>query len=155
VSGGDLESAQQWAFAAWRSQKENLLWSFHDPDKPVLNRQPEEKRLEIDRFAFVHLMLFLPAGKRREGGVSMSGASRLGALSGGFGLSNTPGRSVSVTWVPERINVSREWAFDCREKRDSLLFSREKPAQGINGHYIAGQLVQAWRDYLLKELRNG
>ncbi len=154
VRRGDLESAQQWAFAAWRSQKENLLWAFHEPDKPVLSPQ-QEKRLEIDRFAFVHLMLFLPAGKRHEGGVSMSGAARLGALSSGFGISNIPGRSVSVTWVPEQINVSREWAFDCREKRDSLLFSREKPVQRINGHYIAGRLVQAWRDYLLKELRNG
>jgi hypothetical protein len=154
VRGGDLESAKQWAFAAWRSQKENLLWAFHEPDKPVLSPQ-QEKRLEIDRFAFVHLMLFLPAGKRHEGGVSMSGAARLGALSSGFGISNIPGRSVSVTWVPERINVSREWAFDCREKRDSLLFSGEKPVQEITGHYIAGRLVQAWRDYLLKELRNG
>jgi hypothetical protein len=153
VTGNNLESAQQWAFAAWHAQKENPLWKSYEPDKP--HGGPEGKSLDSEGFAFVHLMLFLPAGKRREGGISISGAARLGALYSGFGIGNTPGRSIGVTWVPERITASREWAFDCRDKRDSLLFPHLEPGENADGHYIAGGLVQAWRDYLLKELRNG
>jgi hypothetical protein len=147
-----LESAKRWAFSVWRLQEENLQWMIHEPDKtnPSGSR---EKRLNIDGFAVVHLMLFLPADIRDQG-KGISAAARLGALYSGFGLGNIPGRNVSITWVPKQITISKEWAFDCRGKGDSQAFFREKPTGKTSSHFIAGRLEEVWRNQLIKELRS-
>jgi hypothetical protein len=147
-----LEFAKRWAFSVWRSQEENLQWMIHEPDKPnpIGSR---EKRLNVDGFAAVHLMLFLPA-EIRERGKGASAAARLGSLYSGFGLGNIPGRNVSITWVPKQITISKEWAFDCRGKGESQTFFREKPAGKSSSHLIAGRLEEVWRNQLIKELRS-
>jgi hypothetical protein len=147
-----FESAKRWAFSVWRSQEENLQWMVHEPDKP----NPidfREKPLNIDGFAAVFLMLFLPADIRDQG-KGVSAAARLGSLYSGFGLGNIPGRNVSITWVPRQIKISKEWAFDCRGKGDSQTFFREKPAGKSSSHLIAGRLEEVWRNQLIKELRS-
>jgi len=146
-----LESAKQWAFSVWHSQEENLQWIVHEPDSP--NIDSREKRLNIDGFAAVHLMLFLPADIRYQT-KGVSAAARLGALYSGFGLGNIPGRNVSITWVPKQITISKEWAYDCRGKGDSQTFFREKPAGKSSSHFIAGRLEEVWRNQLIKELRS-
>jgi hypothetical protein len=147
-----LESAKRWAFSVWCSQEENLQWMIHEPDKPnpIGSR---EKPLNIDGFAAVHLMLFLPADIRDQG-KGVSAAARLGSLYSGFGLGNIPGRNVSITWVPKQIKISKEWAFDCRGKGDSQTFFREKPGGKLSSHLIAGRLEEVWRNQLIKELRS-
>jgi hypothetical protein len=150
------QNALQWAFSVWRAQRENLLWTFHEQPGKSFPDSRQEKKLEIDRFAFIHIMLFLPAAKQHDGG--LSAASRLGNIYSGLGIGGMPGRSVSITWVPEQITASRQWAVDCRGRHQSLLFPQEKTGSGptdITGHHIASRLVETWRDRLIKELRNG
>lgn len=147
-----LESAKQWAFSVWHSQEENLQWMIHDQDNSNPS-ESREKRLNIDGFAAVHLMLFLPADIReQEKGVSA--ATQLGSLYSGFGLGNIPGRNVSITWVPRQITISKQWAYDCRGKGDSQTFFRKKPAGKSSSHLIAGRLEEVWRNQLIKELRS-
>ena len=146
-----FEFAKRWAFSVWRLQEENLQWTVHEPDK-LTPGGSGEKRLNIDGFAAVHLMLFLPADLRDQG-KGVSAAARLGSLYSGFGLGNTPGRNVSITWVPKQITISKEWAFDCRGKGDSQVFFKEKPAVKSSGHVIAGRLEEVWRSQLIKELQ--
>jgi hypothetical protein len=147
-----LESAKRWAFSVWRLQEENIQWMIHEPDK--LNPGGSgEKRLNIDGFSAVHLMLFLPADIRDQG-KGVSAAARLGSLYSGFGLGNTPGRNVSITWVPKQITISKEWTFDCRGKGDSQAIFKEKPPAKSSSHVIAGRLEEVWRNQLIKELRS-
>lgn len=148
----ELESAKQWAFSVWRTQKENLQWIIHEPDQ-VNPGETREKLLNIEAFAVVHLMLFLPARQRHQG-KGVSSAARLGSFYSGFGIANVPGHNVSITWVPQQIKNSREWAFDCRGKGDSLIFSREKSGGKSSSHLIAGRLEEVWRNQLIKELRS-
>jgi hypothetical protein len=147
-----FEFAKHWAFSVWRSQEENLQWMVHEPDQPN-PMSSGEKRLNLDGFAAVHLMLFLPADLRDQG-KGVSAAARLGLLSGGFGLGNIPGRNVSITWVPKQITISKEWAFDCRGKGDSQTLFREKSTGKSSGHLIAARLEETWRNQLIKELRS-
>jgi hypothetical protein len=151
-SSPGFESAKRWAFSVWRLQEENLRWMVHEPDKPN-PMGSGKKRLNIDGFAAVHLMLFLPADIRNQG-KEVSAAARLGTLYSGFGLGNIPGRNVSITWVPRQITISKEWTFDCRGKGDSQAFFKEKPAGKSSSHLIAGRLEEVWRNQLIKELRS-
>ena len=151
------EDARRWAYSVWRAQKENLLWSIHEADESFSHSPGiSEKQLDIRGFSFVHLMLFLPADKRL--GKEASAASRLGSLYSGFGIGSTSTgsgskHSASITWVPKNVRTSNLWAFECRGKRDSMIFPQEKPEW--KSDKIAGRLEEAWRDQLLKELRNG
>jgi hypothetical protein len=149
---------RQWAYSAWRAQRENSMWSLFEPeDSLTASPGKGEKRLDIGGYAFVHVMLFLPAEKRHDRGTSP--AARLGPLYSGLGL-GSPGSAgnghqygASITWVPERLAASDRWAFDCRGKRRSNLFSQQETS--LSSHSIAGRLEEAWRQQLLKELQNG
>jgi hypothetical protein len=145
-----LASAGDWAISVWRAQRENLHWLTHEPDRSPAGSS-REKPLDSDGFAVVHLMLFLPAEQKRLD-KEISAAARLGSLYSGFGMGNAPGRNVSITWVPNQINALNQWAFDCRGKRESLLFPQEKTRNSLNSHQIATRLEQAWRNQLIKEL---
>lgn len=145
-------AARDWAFRVWNTQKENLLWTVHESSSSIFSRRGD-RVLDIDRFVYVHIMLFLPAAHREYEIAEVSAAAQLGSLFNGFGLRTLPGRkrSVSITWVPDHVRASNQWAFDCRGKHDSMLFPVQKT--NINPGQIAGRLEETWRDQLIKELR--
>jgi hypothetical protein len=139
-------SARQWAYAAWHAQKESIMWTLHETEtERAKSNISGSKQLETNRFSSIHIMLFLSATHRHQRG--SSAAARLGDVTGGFGFGSGTGRGVSITWVPENITALDEWAYDRREKRESPLF---KPGQSKD---IAGRLIEAWRDQLMKEIR--
>jgi hypothetical protein len=147
-----LASAVDWAFAVWRTQRESVQWLVHEPESPLAGSSGK-KLLDLNGFAVVHLMLFLPAERRRQDR-EISAAARLGSLYSGFGMGNVPGRNVSITWVPRQVSALSQWAFDCRGQRESLLFPPGKAHGSFNSHQIATRLEQAWRNRLIKELRD-
>ncbi|MCP5049067.1 MAG: hypothetical protein GY940_17995 [bacterium] len=162
VSGEtNTENERKWAYSAWRSQKENLLWSLENSGDSLPGvtspTGQHEKRLNIGGYAFVHIMLFLPAEKRRER--EASAAARLGPLYSGFGLGSSPGsdtghkRSAGITWVPENLTDSSQWAFDCRGTQHSNPFSQQTTQW--TSHKIAGRLEEIWRSQILKEMQDG
>lgn len=150
----NLESSRQWAYSVWKSQKENLLWSRVEtgPGQREFLDSSARNGLDVQRFAFTHIMLFLPSRGRDKR--QLSGAAHLGELYGGFGIGSGSNCSLSVTWVPERPVSQEPWAFDCRERVFSQLFSRHLDSKTLSPRRIAGKLVSTWRDYLIKELRN-
>jgi len=162
----DTASQRQWAYSAWRSQRENILWGMQDPVNAIGNTpRDHEKRLAIETYAYLHIMLFLPAAKRKaEKGETISAATRLGPLYSGLGIgqSQIAGSghrySASITWVPETITAAHQWAFDCKESHTTPLFPPPSSNPNINNPYttykIAASLEQAWRFRLLKELQD-
>jgi hypothetical protein len=154
------EVERQWAYSAWRSQKENLKWALHESDhSPLLPGMNDggEKGLDIGGYAFVHIMLFMPASKRQTS--AKSAAARLGPLYSGLGLGSDNGNNnghqygASITWVPENISDIDAWAFDARSNRSTPLFPPQKDEWST--HTIAGRLEETWRHLILKELQDG
>lgn len=128
----DIKRLKDWAYSAWTA----------------------DKRLRADEFAYVHVMLFLPARERSK--ESQGAPTSLGQLYAGLGLGNQPGRNVSITWVPSRIasdqtENGKAWAFDAHLRLDPLLFRSPQS----DGREIAGRLVQAWFDQWIKEMGRG
>ena len=122
-----------WAYSAWRDQK-----LHHD------------RRAKVDEFAFVHIMLFLPAAQRNAGAVPPQ--SLLRQMQRGFGIGSVPGRSVSITWVPDAIENWEKWAIDRQRKRESSLFPKSR--QGRSWEETAGGLEQVWLQHIIEEMQN-
>lgn len=157
----DTANERLWAYSAWRAQRENLLWNIQDPIKPIGGTTPKsEKRLDLTSYAYLHIMLFLPAQKRGP----ENSALRLGPLYSGLGISQTQAAglgqhcSASITWVPETITDTSSWAFDARESFTLPLFphsqSTSQTAKPITIEPIAARLEEVWRSRLLKELQD-
>ena len=92
---GEIDPIMRWAYSAWKGQK---------------LRQKKQVNVKVDEFAFVHIMLFLPAGKGLE--TNTPSQARLRQLYRGLDIGMDPGRSVSITWVPEVLKDSKKWAVD-------------------------------------------
>lgn len=149
-------AARAWAYSAWRSQKEHQAWARHEYQHLGKNKgNNNDKQLDTGRYAFVHIMAFLPATKRTENG--SSAAARLGPLYSGLGLGQAMSGggqfNASITWVPEQLTASSQWAFDCRGNLRSRIFTQEQWNWPINR--VAGRLQEIWRRQLLKELQDG
>lgn len=137
----------KWASAAWAGQQENMQWTSHERDKSGRGLAAISS-LKSDEFAFVHLMLFLPANERNEN--LPNAASSLDRLYRGFGLGNYPGHNVSVTWVPDNLEKVTDWAFEARGGLTARLFPAKQ--LDITDQGIAGRLEQTWLDQLIKEM---
>lgn len=149
----NMHAARQWAFAAWKAQRENKKWSLYERHRPLFG-SPGKRKIEIEQFRFVHIMLFLPAPVKEENqSLLLSPAQHMGTLHKGFNLGYAPGRSASITWVPRVVEGSRQWAFHAGGRYDPLLFSGLD--RRIKANQIAGKLEQAWRDQLEKEIWHG
>ncbi|MCK4761300.1 MAG: hypothetical protein KAW12_03810 [Candidatus Aminicenantes bacterium] len=149
LPGPPPTTVKKWAFAAWKAQEDNPNWALYEAQRHIFSASPV-RHLEVKEFAFVHLMLFLPA--RRGQRDRLSYAAEIGRLYSGFGLgaANTPGRGISITRVPEEVAASRQWTFEARGIREPLLFPRPEPR--FTGGKIAGRLEGAWRQQLVKEI---
>jgi hypothetical protein len=132
---GEIDPIMRWAYSAWKGQK---------------LRQNKQVKVKVDEFAFVHIMLFLPAGTRNK--AHTPSQARLRQLHRGLDIGVEPGRSASITWVPENLEDSKKWAVDRQKKHDSLLFPEPHP--GLTWEEIAGQLEQTWLQHVIEEIRN-
>jgi len=123
----------RWAYSAWRDQKLR-----------------QNRQAKVDEFTFVHIMLFLPAKRRNAGEAPPQ--SLLRQMQRGFGIGSVPGRSVSITWVPDAIEDWEKWAIDRQRKRESALFPKSRP--GRSWEDIAGGLEQVWLQHIIEEMQN-
>jgi hypothetical protein len=130
---GETDLAMRWAFSAWKGQ--NLRHA---------------RRAAVDEFAFVHIMLFLPAQEGMEIGAPPQALLR--QMQRGFGIGNAPGRTTSITRVPETLEDLKQWTVDHRRKRESLFFSKSSP--GMTWEDIAGNLEHVWLQHTIEEMRN-
>lgn len=138
-----LTQIKQWAADAWISQSEALR-----------NREPRErsdadpmqnKRVNLREFSYVHVMVFLPASYRTKGH-----AADLGALTASLGLGREEGRSVSVTWFPDRVVADPAWNYETRGGRNRALFSAEE--QEFGAPEMANRMVHLWLNQWIKEI---
>ncbi len=137
---GETDPMMQWAYSAWKGQK-------------LRQKSQVNVNVNVDEFAFVHIMLFLPAekrGKRYE--THTPPQARLRQMQRGFDIGTTPGRSASITWVPEVLEDSKKWAVDRQKKRDLLLFPGSQPR--FTWEDIAGRLEQVWLQHMIEEIQN-
>lgn len=148
--------ARTWVYSAWRSQKEHQAWERYEYNHLGMNKNNlDDNQLDTGRYAFVHIMVFLPAGKCNQD--ASSAAARLGPLYSGLGLGQAVSGggqfNASITWVPEELTASNQWVFDCRGNLHSTIFTQEQWNWPLNR--IAGRMQEIWRQQLLKELQDG
>ena len=105
---------------------------------------------EVDRFSFVHVMVFRPLIEDARGAAA-DGAARLGRLRAGLRIGYRRRRHVSVTYVPGNLNPDpRPWHFGS----DSDPYRRVAPAV-LDGASLARALQSSWLDRLTKEIWHG
>jgi len=135
---GETDPMMHWAYSAWKGQK---------------LRQKTPLSVDVDEFAFVHIMLFLPEKKRGKPDDPLPPPqARLRQMHRGLEIGAASGRSASITWVPEVPEDTKKWAVDRQKKRTSRLFPAAQP--GATWEDIAGQLEQVWLQHMIEEIRN-
>lgn len=158
-----LSSLSKWIGSAWRSQKDLASWSgsnhqyaVGEPDKMA------DAHLALERYVYVHIMVFLPALLRNQS-ASQDGESGgrsqapLANLTSVLGIGRIPGRNLSVTWAPARIEAASgrttdSWAFSARGRSDVHVFL---PGQSVEVCTVAERLEQLWIDQILREVQHG
>ncbi|MEM7132691.1 MAG: hypothetical protein AAF702_40690 [Chloroflexota bacterium] len=98
------EQIERWVTAAWSQQEESAAWRTQQPISSRASDQ-QVKVLAVDEFAFVHVMLFLPATLRYSEFRRFTARSTL--LKKLLRLGNSAAQHVSITWVPEHIAPNR------------------------------------------------
>ncbi len=136
-----IDAVKDWAFSAWSQFKQagpaNASQRRPGGDTPV------------EGFAFVHIMIFLPGGlieNERE----RVRHSNPALLSRGLGIGGQTGRNASITWVPDRIEDIRGWAFAGAGRPVFPLFRPETAVKDETA--IAGRLEKVWFDQWLGEI---
>ena len=105
---------------------------------------------EVDRFSFVHVMVFRPPIEDARGAAA-DGAARLGRLRAGLRLGYRRRRHVSVTYVPGNLSRdTRPWHFGS----DSDPYRGVAPA-AADGASLARALQSSWLDRLIKDIWHG
>lgn len=154
-----LRELVDWVRATQAQQKDNPHWK--EAQRAALRQRPaaqsQNRKLAVDDFTFVHIMLFLPATYRHEWGGDARARLNVAAQLG----RNDPRRNLSVVWVPTTIvppveydsdgkplTRSDVWSFHAPRYPDGALLRRRlnDPAE------IADTLVQAWLDELMREI---
>ena len=105
---------------------------------------------DIDRFSFVHVMVFRPPIEDASGAAA-DGAGRLGRLRAGLRLGYRRRRHVSVTYVPGHASRdARSWHFGS----DSDPYRGLAPS-AADGAALARALQTTWLDRLTKDIWHG
>ena len=135
-SGDRFDHVQQWLAAAWRHGMKNLPW--------------------VEEFAFVHIMVFLPAEWRGEAPPRF-----VGQVSGQLRLGHYPGRYTSLTYVPAKLETPTGnpeelekhgaiWAFESQNQPCKPLFLQTQPSDLAQ---IAERLEQQWLEQIMQEIQ--
>lgn len=141
------DPAVQWALSAWKDQSARR-------HSPIPGQAPptgfQEGKIRLDEYAFVHIMLFLPAQDSNNGEIPPR--AKLAQLQRGLGISSAPGRSVVVTRVPTEPDKLEQWAVERPGAGHPKLFL---PQQRLAWQEIAGKLEQAWLQHIIEEIWHG
>ena len=106
---------------------------------------------EVDRFSFVHVMVFRAPITLDHDTRPADGAARLGRLRAGLRLGYRRRRHVSVTYVPgNSMRDLRQWRFGS----DADPYRDVAPA-AVDAASVARALQSSWLDRLTKEIWHG
>jgi len=169
------EQLQRWLVAAWKRQDESREWQSKQAT-PSHQRQQRKNQLTVAEFAYVHVMLFLPANQRN--GQLQGFSARSGQLARLLQLDRGPNQHVSITWVPKQLapnhetnqppradqtaasssieeeeSLPNQWSFEVKGGQAVPLLGGER--NDLSGKEVAGALEQLWLEQLLKEMWRG
>ncbi len=151
---------KEWLRTAWTSQRESRTWQQQAEEES--HRRRRNDQLAVDEFAYVHIMLFLPARQRQSAFSTFS--PRAGQLARLLQAAGKPNQSLSVTWVPDELLPSKnravplvepaeKWGFEVKGEASKAPLPNDR--DDLDGKEIACLLEQAWLDQLLKEMWRG
>lgn len=146
-----------WVQDVWSSQKENTHWekqrtsSSYRRAKPFLERQQTftQQPWQLEQFNFIHIMLFLPAAmlpRKIEDGIIDDSHIQFRKL---LNLQRMGRASLSITWVPEKVNASN-WHFSGYNRMNTPL-----PYAAADLNKIAGDLIETWLTNITTEMKRG
>lgn len=152
VATSGWDGFKTWLRQSWHGQRENRHWQTtrqtrrRSDQVRFVDSTLSESPLDINQFAFVHLMTFLPTSLQTQ-----TQRTQLGEVGAVLRFGSQPSRSVSLTWVPEPLQVTEGWRLDGRAWRERRLV---KPtADSLNK--IAANVIEGWQTVLLKEMQRG
>lgn len=161
----------EWVRAAWSVQRESARWAQQERAGRNSARQPERGRGDgflqskwaLEKFAFVHVMLFLPAPLQSGGAVGRQmdeeKAREIWAAYQAMLGRRHRSLTVSITWLPSSMGHGdagqhagpawggKAWGVSSKRLRGSLLFEEDT---GIVA--MAGRLIETWESMLTEEL---
>lgn len=131
-----------WFRNAWTTQRDDIQWEKNVPQHSNLK---SKNTLDIKRFKYTHIMLFLPMRVANE---KTYLSSELASL---FRLSK---RNLSITWVPEVIEDFENWGFSGRSRLKLSIDSQNK-IMPMTPEELSGTLIDAWIEGIMKEMQYG
>ncbi|MGE3267761.1 MAG: hypothetical protein AB7P40_03365 [Chloroflexota bacterium] len=157
----------EWVTTSWRAQQPRGLHAEYTARYQARRQRARNGRpagsgaaaeaTPVDSFAYVHVMLFLPASLRPglNGGLETAG-SVIGELRSRLGLGSRPDRHVSITWVPEDLGTPTDWVVDARGRIGQVLADPDEPdLAALDEHELAGRLVTTWLRQITEDLSGG
>lgn len=166
--GGQVEvdpttrRAANWLHAAWRAQRELLDWRQADTAEDPLEDHAtgfSKELLQIDQFAHVHVMVFVP--RPAAGNAGGDPRAVLRCMVGALRLPS--GGSVALVGLPHSLSdapQATELTPDDRNaKANHWLFTGARRGASFAPEAkldkLAGKLTQAWLENVIEELRYG
>jgi hypothetical protein len=171
------DQLRHWFAAAWESQTESRVWQNRQAVH-TRQRQRYKDQLAVDEFAYVHVMLLLPASERT--GQLQDFSARSGQLTRLLKLDRGPHQHVSITWAPDRLaplpsadqltrsngaertpsppvasgdDRSQEWLFEAKGEPAPIVIGNALVEP--TGKDLAGAVEKVWLQQLLKEMWRG
>jgi len=157
----ELSLLKQWLWSAWRAQKENRRWRRQEGElyNQTAAREEEEaallgklQPLDSSRYAFVHLLLFVPtvefSGRSGANPPARAEFCRL------FGGGNQRGRfDCSLVIVSSAIDEAREsWGYLSGSSGVEHLL---EPTTVLRIRPLAEALIGRWLQTIIRELKYG
>ncbi|MCC7368099.1 MAG: hypothetical protein IT306_06745 [Chloroflexi bacterium] len=110
----------------------------------------------VESFAYVHVMLFLPAAMRPRDGLGLDSARTvIRELRARLGMGARADRQVSVTWTPDDLSDAGGWTVDTRRRVGVRLADEDAPPDTLDEHELAGRLVTTWLTGVTEDLSGG
>ena len=154
-----------WVFSSWRAQQPRGRHAEYTARYQARGQATRNGRRSsgqgaaadespVDSFAYVHVMLFLPASLRPGARAGLDGAGALiGELRARLGMGARPDRHVSITWVPEDLGSPTDWTVDTRRRVGLSLVDADDT--DLDEDELAGRLVTTWLLQITEELSGG
>lgn len=160
TSGQQLDELVHWVRQVKTQQVDNPDWlGSRAKSSHYRSTQTRRQKLTFHDFAFVHIMVFLPATYHREWAVGVRGMLNLATQIG----RKDSKRNLAVVWVPplilpplERLSAHEEnsekpcsWMYAAPYHRDVTPFRHLHPRTPDE---IASELVTVWLDEIIEEI---